>query len=108
MPYNQIPPPPDLFTAILVFVVSLVSATVSITRRIVNGAPVNLLWLISEYSAAILCGWIAYDAFDVIQPYLPDWVTAFMFVAVAAHTGGKLLQMSEQVLQSRLPPNMRE
>lgn len=108
MPQNNVPQHPELFTALLVFVVSLISATVSVTRRIVNGTPVSVLWLISEYSAAILCGWIAFDAYDSVSPYLPDWVTMFMFVAVAAHTGGKLLQMSEQILYSKMPKALKD
>lgn len=108
MPQNNVPQHPEIFTAALVFVVSVVSATVSVTRRIVNGTPVSILWLISEYSAAILCGWIAFDAYESMEPYLPEWVTMFMFVAVAAHTGGKLLQISEQILQSRLPQSLKD
>ena len=105
MPQNQIP---DIFALLIALLVSLVSGTISITRRILRGTPVNLLWLASEYMAAILCGWIAFDAYDSVSPFMPDWVTVFMFVAVASHTGGKVLQISEQVVQSKMDKTFKD
>lgn len=95
-------PDPDILTVVLVLVISAVSGFVSITQRLLRGAPASALWFISEFLAAILCGWLAYDAFDVIHPFLPAWVTMPVFVAVSAHTGGRLLQVSENAVHDRI------
>lgn len=95
-------PDPDVLTLLMVVVISAVSGIVSITQRIVRGAPASAVWFISEFLAAILCGWLASDAYPVAKLFLPAWVTMPVFVAVSAHTGGRILQASESLLHERL------
>lgn len=108
MPQSQLPSNPDLITVLTVFVVSVISGVVSITRKVVTGTPASIVWLISEFLAAILCGWLAYDTYDHLKPYLPDWITLIVFVSVCAYSGGRLLQTAEQILDSRLPSAVKD
>ncbi len=96
-------PDPDTLTLLMVVVISALSGVISITQRIVRGTPASAVWFISEFLAAILCGWLAYDAYEVAQLFLPAWVTMPVFVAVSAHTGGRILQASEGLIHDRLP-----
>lgn len=102
------PASPDLWTVVTVLVVSAVSGAVSITRRIAAGTAVTLVWVMSEFMAAILCGWLAFDSYHVAKDFLPDWVTMQVFVAVAAHTGGRLLQSAEAILQTGITVRRRK
>lgn len=94
----------EAYTAIAtVLGISAVSGVISIFRRISQGHAAGVFWFISEFMAAILCGYLAYDAFPVLNPYMPDWVTELAFVAFCAHMGGRLLQVSESALYAKLP-----
>ena len=107
MPHTQLPHSPDLWTILVVLIVSLLSGIVSITRRAAQGTPVKAMWLISEFTAAILCGWMAYDVYPRVAHLLPEWVTMIVFVAAAAHSGGRLLQGAGNILESRLPDSLK-
>lgn len=93
----------DAFTLISVLIISAVSGSISILRRIAEGQAVSIVWFLAEFLAAILCGYLAYDTYPAARAYIPDWITMPVFVAVSAHTGGRLLQIAEQTLYTRLP-----
>jgi hypothetical protein len=108
----------DLPTILSVLAVSIVSGFISISQRIVRGTGVTVLWICMEFAAAVLCGYLAWDAFPHIQKYLPDWITLPILVAACAHSGGRGLQGLERAvyqafpaidrrlnLQKRRPPN---
>jgi len=89
---------PDLWTLLIVLTISISSGVVSILNKIAQGRAYSLVWVASEFLAAILCGYLAFDVYPQIAPSLPSWVTMPMFVATCAHTGGKLLQIAGDVL----------
>lgn len=82
-------------------IISIISGTVSITRRIANGQPASIVWVISEFLTAILCGYLMYDAYPHIKPNLPEWTTLPLMVAFAAHAGGRMFQEVENELVRR-------
>ena len=87
---------PDLMTLLWVLAVSTLSGFISISQRIARGAAVNTLWLVSEFAAAILCGYLMWDAFPHVTHLLPDWFTLPIAVAVASHFGGRGWQSLEK------------
>lgn len=94
-------PPPDWLSLLGAILISIMSGFISIAQRIVRGHQASLLWVSSEYTAAIMCGWIAYDAYPTATQYLPEQITLFMFVATAAHFGGRSFQGIENLLYRR-------
>lgn len=101
----------DLLTFLYVMVISIVSGFISIAQRITRGASVTVLWLLSEFAAALLLGYLMWDAYPKIANLLPDWFTAPIAVATAAHFGGRGLQGLEALLYRHLvhkPPKPPE
>lgn len=92
------PPTPDLWEFVAAVIISLISGTISILRRISQGTGGNLLWIISEFLTAILCGYLMYHSYPFLDPYLTDAITLPVAVAIAAHSGGRIFQEMEQVL----------
>lgn len=89
-------------------IISTISGVISIAQRIVLGQRATLIWAISEFLAAILCGYLVYDAYPALQEDLPKWATRPVLVAMAAHVGGRSFQMIEKALAHRyqfLPKN---
>lgn len=95
MPYST---PPDLIELIITVVLSIVSALVAISRRILQGYTASCLWVFSEFCTAILFGYLMYNAYPTLEPYLPDAITLTVAVALSAHSGGRLFQESEAKL----------
>lgn len=93
--------PPDFWPLAGALLISLISGFVSIAQRIVRGHKASLLWVVSEFFSAIMCGWIAWDAYPSLDEHLPEWMTPIMFVAVAAHSGGRTFQGVENMLYRR-------
>jgi hypothetical protein len=86
-----------LYTVIVILVISLISGLNSLVMRMRNGYKFNLLWFISEYSMCILFGFLAHDVYPKIQDHVGDWMTVWIFVAVAAHVGGRFIQIIEGI-----------
>ena len=97
MPYTQ-PPPMDIWEVLLAVLISVVSGAVSITRRIVLGQAATWMFIFSEFLTAILCGYLMFSAFPLVQPFLPEWVTLPVAVAFVAHSGGRVFQEGESVI----------
>ena len=104
MPYT---PPPDIWDLLVTLILSLVSGAVSISRRIVLGHQSSILWVISEFLTAILCGYLMFTAYPVMAPILPDWITMPVAVAIAAHSGGRIFQESEEYLVALVERRLR-
>lgn len=99
---------PDYWSLAGALIISTISGVISITQRIVLGQRATLIWAISEFLAAILCGYLMYDAYPAVQENLPKWATLPVLVALAAHVGGRSFQMIEKALAHRyqfLPKN---
>lgn len=92
---------PDFWAWVGVVLVALISGFISIAQRIVRGHEPSCLWVVSEFLAAIMAGIIAYDVYRIMEGRFPEWTTASMFVAVAAHFGGRSFQGIEALLRSR-------
>lgn len=109
MPLQSAAATADFWTLMSVLIVSTVSGFISIATRIGRGAAVNTLWIVSEFAAALLGGYLMFDAFPHMQDWLPDFFTLPIAVAAAAHSGGRLLQAFEGTLYKRLSlPDRRE
>ena len=88
-------PPFDFWHFLTMLIISIVSGTISIFRRILQGQEASWIWAIAEFLSAILMGYLVYDAYPIFQKYLPEWITLPIMVAIAAHSGGRMLQFSE-------------
>lgn len=93
MPIND--PQPESLGLLVAVVISIVSGFISIARRIVLGHPATLLWIITEFMTAILCGYLMYQAYPKLIHILPEWFTPPIAIALAAHTGGRVFQELE-------------
>lgn len=78
--------------------ISIISATVSITRRIFQGHAPAAMWLLSEYLTAILCGYLMYEAYPHLPFDTPEWATLPVCVAFVAHSGGRVFQELESII----------
>lgn len=95
--------PPDFWDLLGAIIVSTISGIVSISRRILNGQPASLLWVVSEFLSAILCGYLMYSTYPTIQGDVPKWFTLPVAIAVAAHIGGRVFQEIETNFAKYLP-----
>jgi hypothetical protein len=101
VPVQDPQPPFDIWGLIVSFVVALVSATISILKRVLGGQRATWLWVFTEYLTAILCGYLAYHAYPTVADSLPTWVSSPLVVAIAAHSGGRIFQELEAILITR-------
>lgn len=88
----------DYWSLLGAFIISTISGAISISQRIVLGQRATLIWVTSEFLAAILCGYLMYDLYPAISGDLPKWATLPVLVALAAHVGGRSFQMLEKAL----------
>ena len=97
---------PDLLAIVGALIISTLSGFISIAQRVTRGQAAKPLWVISEIFSAILCGYLAYDAYPHIQDTLPTWATWPIVVAFAAHVGGRAFQIFENAFYRRyqIPP----
>lgn len=98
MPWRNNPDLWGLFGALLI---STISGFISIAQRVVRGHKASVLWVISEFMAAILCGYIMFDTYPYLESQLPQWATLPMLVALAAHVGGRSFQGLEKFIHRK-------
>lgn len=91
----------ELAGLISALVISIVSGVISITQRILRGYPASILWVLSEFMAAMLCGYLVWDIYPIIGGTLPDWLSMPILVALAAHIGGRGFQTLEGFLYKK-------
>ena len=89
---------PDYWSLLGALIISSISGTISIAQRIIMGQRATLLWVTSEFLAAIFCGYLMYDLYPAIQADLPKWATLPVLVALASHVGGRSFQMMEKAV----------
>lgn len=94
---------PDFWSLLGAFLVSVISGFISIVQRIARGHRATWIWVVSEFLAAILCGYIVYDIYPHIKADIPEWMTLPLLVAVAAHMGGRCFQAAENAIHKRYP-----
>jgi len=95
--------PPDIWSFLTVLIVSATSGVVSIIHRILRGYAYSFLWVFGEFLAAILTGYLASETYPALDGTLPRFVQLPLFVSVCAYSGGRLMQVAEEILYSRLP-----
>ena len=88
----------DIVGILTAVFISIISGTISITRRIAAGYSSSVLWVVSEFLTAILCGYLMYNAYPYLDPSLPDFITLPVAVAFVAHSGGRIFQEVESAL----------
>lgn len=88
----------DIAGILTAIAISIISGTISITSRIVAGYSSSVLWILSEFLTAILCGYLMYNAYPYLSPSLPDFITLPVAVAFVAHSGGRIFQEIESAL----------
>lgn len=93
---------PELIAMITAFIITLISGTISIGRRILAGHRPSFLWVMTEYLTAMLCGYLTYVNYPSVQHLLPDEISRILLVAVMAHSGGRVIQELERVFIERL------
>ena len=89
-------------------IISIISAAISITQRVLRGYPASAIWFFSESLSAILCGYLMWDIYPLIQSDVPAWASSHLMIAFAAHTGGKCFQWAETIFVKRVgitPPD---
>ncbi len=89
---------PDILGILLALLISAVSGFISIARRVLAGTQASVLWYLCEFTTAILCGYLMYHSYPVIDPILSDYVTLPIAVAIAAHSGGRISQELEEIV----------
>lgn len=95
--------PPDLLTLLIMLSLSAISGVISITQRIARGFPATIVWVVSEFLAAILAGYLAAGVYGHIQASLPSYITMSVFVSACAYSGGRLMHAAENYLTGGLP-----
>lgn len=91
----------DFVALISALLISIISGFISIAQRIARGYTPSWIWILSEFSAAILAGYLMADAYPVLKSSLPEWATLPIMVALAAHIGGRAFQGIESALSKR-------
>lgn len=89
----------DLFG---VLIISAMSAFISVGRRLMRKTNPSILWVLTEFCAAILAGYLASGAYPDLKGSLPKGVTLPVFVAVCAHFGGRFFQLTESYIEGKL------
>ncbi len=89
----------DLFG---VLIISAMSAFISVGRRLLRKTNPSIMWVLTEFCAAILAGYLASGAYPDLKDSLPKGVTLPVFVAVCAHFGGRFFQHAESLIEAKL------
>lgn len=92
----------DFMGMVGALLISVISAAISIAQRVLRGYPASAVWFFSESLSAILCGYLMWDVYPLIQSELPVWASSHLMVAFAAHTGGKCFQWAEAFFIKRI------
>jgi hypothetical protein len=98
MPWEKYP---DIWALLVALLISTVSGFISISRRILKGHTVSILWVTSEFSVAVLFGYLAWDSYSALSISLPEWLSAPIWVAVCSHSGGRIFQEIEATIVKR-------
>ncbi|EIV0540721.1 hypothetical protein L7B14_004191 [Salmonella enterica] len=89
----------DLFR---VLIISAMSGFISVGRRFMRETDPSILWVLCEFLACLLAGYLASGAYPEYKESLPKGVTLPIFVAICAHFGGRFFQLSELAISVKL------
>lgn len=89
----------DLFG---VLIISAMSGFISVGRRLMRKTDPSVLWVLCEFCACLLTGYLASGAYPEYREFLPKGVTLPVFVAICAHYGGRFFQLSEIAIRIKL------
>jgi len=99
---------PDVWNLITALIISMISGFISISRRILQGHPSSVLWIVSEFLTAILCGYLMFHSYPILESSLPKWFTQPIATAIAAHIGGRVFQELEAIFLERYIPFLKQ
>jgi hypothetical protein len=85
-----------------VLIISAMSGFISVGRRFLTKADPSVLWVLSEFCACLLVGYLASGAYPEYKDSLPKGITLPIFVAVCAHFGGRFFQLAELAISIKL------
>lgn len=85
-----------------ILLIALMSGFISVGRRLLRKTNPSIMWVLTEFCAAVLAGYLAWGAYPDLKDSLPKGVTMPVFVAICAHFGGRFFQLSETILEAKL------
>lgn len=81
--------------------ISTVSGAISIGRRILRYGQLSFIAVATEMSAALLSGYLAWDAYPGLVASLPTGITQPIFTSAAAYLGIKIFQYVERLFEGK-------
>lgn len=81
--------------------ISTVSGAISVGRRILRYGQVTFVAAATEMSAALLAGYLAWDAYPVVANQLPTGITQPIFTSASAYLGIKIFQYVERLFDGK-------
>ena len=82
--------------------ISTISGAISLGRRILKYGRLPIIGLLTEMTASVLVGYLAWDAYPGVAKHIPDWVSQPIFVAACASLGSRLFQVVETLLEFKM------
>jgi len=98
LPESPSPPQNDIWTVVVTCLVVLIAGFISVARRVIQEKQTNWIMIATEYSACLLVGYLAYEAYPSIQPNLPEyftWITQNIFSATGSYIGIRAFHIAE-------------
>lgn len=81
--------------------ISTVSGAISVGRRILRYGQVSFVAAATEMTAALLAGYLAWDAYPALVAKLPAGITQPIFTSAAAYLGIKIFQYVERLFEGK-------
>lgn len=92
---------PELFSFVTALLVIVASAVVSMFHRLAAGQQFTVLWGLSQFTGAMLAGYLALDMYPTVKASLPEWVTLQLFVSFVTYNGGRVFTVLEKLFEKR-------
>ena len=92
---------PDVISAIVAALVTLISGLIAIASRLGAGQKFSWLWFGAQLGGAMLAGYLMWDVYPYLT-FLPAWCTKPLMMSIAAHYGGKIFPLAEYLISKRL------
>lgn len=107
LPESPNPPQADIWTIMVTCMVVLIAGFISVARRVVQEKQTNWIMIATEYSACLLVGYLAYEAYPSVKPHLPTyftWITQNIFSATGSYIGIRAFHIAEHYTQEKFKP----
>ncbi len=108
LPESPSPPPQDGWALLATCLVVLITGFISVARRVAQDQKFTMLGIVTEYSACLVVGYLAFEAYPTIKPQLPtwlSWVTQNIFTATGSYIGVRAFHVAEDLINQRLKPS---